>query len=119
LAWDSTCIWAINTSGTIKQFTTEEEPPNEPPNPPTITGKTNGQTGVTYDYNFVSTDPEGNFISFFVNWGDDTTSGWTEFVFSGTIVTLPHTWNVEGTYTIQAKLKHKISVFCIKSEYRF
>ncbi len=93
------------TRGPVWHFTTEEEPPNEPPNPPTITGETNGQTGVTYDYNFISTDPEGNFISYFVNWGDNTTSDWTEFVFSGTTVTLPHTWNADGTYTIQAKAK--------------
>jgi C1A family cysteine protease/outer membrane lipoprotein-sorting protein len=93
------------TRGPVWHFTTEVDPPNEPPDPPTITGKSNGKIGITYDYNFVSTDPEGNFISYFVNWGDDTTSGWTEFVFSGTIVTLPHTWNVDETYTIQAKAK--------------
>ncbi len=93
------------TRGPVWHFTTKELPPNKPPNPPNITGELNGQIGGTYDYNFVSTDPEGNFISYFVNWGDDTTSGWTEFVFSGTKVTLPHTWNVDRTYTIQAKAK--------------
>jgi len=91
------------TRGPVWHFTTEE-PPNEPPNPPTIAGPKNGKTGETYDYNFVSTDPEGNFISYFVDWDDGTTSE-TEFVFSETIVTLPHTWNVEETYTIQAKAK--------------
>jgi len=93
------------TRGPIWHFTTKEPPPNEPPNPPTITGEANGQTGETYDYNFISTDPEGGFISYYVDWGDGTTSDWTEFVFSGTIVTLSQNWDVDGTYTIQAKAK--------------
>lgn len=93
--------------GPVWHFTTKELPPNEPPSPPTITGNTNGQAENTYDYNLVSTDPEGNLISYCVNWGDDTTSNWTEFVFSGTIVKLPHTWKADGTYTIQAKAKDK------------
>jgi C1A family cysteine protease len=93
------------THGSVWHFTVKEANLNEPPNPPTITGKINGKIGETYDYNFISTDPEGNFITFFVNWGDGTTSDWTDFVFSGTTVTLSKTWDVEGAYNIQAKAK--------------
>jgi len=93
------------TRGPIWHFTTEEEPPNEAPNPPTITGNANGKPGFTYEYSFVSTDPEGNYISYFVDWGDGSTSGWTEFVFSDTPQRLSHTWIEDGTYIIKAKAK--------------
>jgi len=91
--------------GPVWSFTTEEEPPNVPPDPPTITGEINGPAGVEQDYGFVSEDPEGNFVSYYVEWGDGTNTDWTEFVFSGTTVTLSHNWEAEGVYTIRAKAK--------------
>jgi len=80
-------------------------PGNNPPNAPTITGETNGKAGTEYEYTFISTDPDGDNVSFFVDWGDDTTSGWTEYVPSGTTVILNHTWTEQGTYTVKAKAR--------------
>jgi len=79
--------------------------PNSPPEAPLIDGLTEGEAGVEYDYTFVADDPEEDDISYYVEWGDDTTSGWTEFVASGTEITLSHTWEEQGTYLIQAKAK--------------
>lgn len=59
--------------------------------------------GIEYEYTLVATDPDGDDICYFVDWGDNTTSGWTEYVASG--VTLKHTWSEKGTYTITAKAK--------------
>jgi hypothetical protein len=95
----------VVTRGPVWHFTTMDAQPNEPPSPPTITGRINGLVGETYDYDFVSTDPEDSFVSYYVDWGDDTTSGWTELVFSGTIVTISKTWEMEGICTIKAKAK--------------
>lgn len=78
---------------------------NTPPAPPTIDGQTSGKAGVEYEYTFLTDDPEDDNVSFYVEWGDGTNSGWTEFVASETEVTLPHIWEEQDTYTIRAKAK--------------
>lgn len=76
-----------------------------PPDKPAITGHINGKTGTEYEYTFKASDPDGDDICYFVDWGDDTTTGWTEFAASGTQVSLNHTWTEKGTYNISAKAK--------------
>ena len=78
---------------------------NLPPNKPTITGQSSGKPGVTYTYTAVTTDPENMTISYFFEWGDNTSSGWTPFVTSGTAVNATHTWSTKGSYTITVKAK--------------
>jgi outer membrane protein assembly factor BamB len=76
---------------------------NQPPAQPIITGETNGKKGTEYTYTAVSSDPDNDNISYFFDWGDGTSSGWTEFTPSVTIVNRTHTWNRTGIYTIQVK----------------
>jgi len=76
-----------------------------PPDIPDIDGPANGKAGTEYDYNFTAIDPEEDNVSYFVDWGDDTTTEWTDFVASGTEITLTHTWAEKDTYTIKAKAK--------------
>ena len=78
--------------------------PNEPPDAPIINGQTSGKTGVEYEYTFNTTDPEGDPIMYLIDWGDNNTE-WTEYSDSGEEITLKHTWNEEGEYTIKAKAK--------------
>ncbi len=78
---------------------------NTAPNEPTIEGTTEGETGTTYEYTIVGTDPDGFDVSYFVDWGDGTDSGWTEFVDSGTEITLTHTWAEDGDYVVKCKVK--------------
>jgi len=78
-------------------------PINNPPSKPTI----NGPTGVppgTYEYIFKATDPDGDDVSYTIEWGDSTSEE-TEYYKSGEEVTMGHTWAEKGTYTIQAKAK--------------
>ncbi len=58
---------------------------------------------IEYTYTFKASDPNGDNVSYFVDWGDDTSTGWTEYVPSGTMVSLNHTWSKRGKYTIRAK----------------
>jgi hypothetical protein len=74
------------------------------PNKPIITGPTSGNTGNEYDYTLNATDPDGDHVMYFVDWGDNTTE-WTEYGDSGEEITLKHTWIEEGDYTIKAKAK--------------
>jgi len=63
---------------------------NQPPNPPMIMGQIEIQVGVNYQFSFTSTDPEGDNISFYIEWGDGTSDGWTDYSPSGTDRTFVH-----------------------------
>lgn len=78
---------------------------NTQPNKPTIEGPVEGEIRTEYEYKFTGIDPDGFDISYFVEWGDGTDSGWTDYVASGTEVALKHTWDEEGTFVIRCKVK--------------
>ena len=44
---------------------------NQPPTPPIIKGPRKGKTGIEYKWTFVSTDPEGDNITYYIDWGDE------------------------------------------------
>jgi hypothetical protein len=75
------------------------------PNAPTITGPASGDAKTAYDYTATTTDPEGDQVSYFFDWGDGTNSGWLGPFASGTGTTQSHTWSAKGNYTIKAKAK--------------
>jgi hypothetical protein len=64
-----------------------------------------GRPGVEYDITFYTRDPEGDDISFIVDWGDGTITGWTNYFESESMVILRHTWEAIGDYIIRAKAK--------------
>ena len=76
---------------------------NEPPTAPLIDGPTTGIMGEPLTYNFTSTDPDGDDIYYLVRWdwscGGDQTS---EYVPSGEPVSMTHTYNNKGTYSLRA-----------------
>jgi CubicO group peptidase (beta-lactamase class C family) len=78
---------------------------NLPPDIPMIIGPTSGKPRKSYDYVFDTTDPDEQNVSFYVDWGDDSITNWTEFVTSGTSITLTHKWKKQGTYIIKARAK--------------
>jgi len=78
---------------------------NDPPTAPTITGPTEGKVNIEYDFSFKATDPDRNPVSFFIEWGDGETTGWTMDYNTGEKVTYSHTWSEKGNYTIKAKAK--------------
>ena len=71
---------------------------NEPPTAPTIDGPTSGKAGEPLTYTFTSTDPEGDDISYLVEWGCGESEN-SDFVPSGEPVSISHTY-VKGTYII-------------------
>jgi len=78
---------------------------NQPPAVPTIDGSASGIVGQTYEYTFITTDPNGDYISYYINWGDSTNSGWIGPNQSSEQIIVSHTWTTRGTYTIKAKAK--------------
>ena len=78
---------------------------NDPPGAPTIDGPASGKAGTSYDYDFTATDPEGEDVYYYVDWGDGTFDDWFGPFASGTAGTASHTWEEQGDYTITAKAK--------------
>ena len=73
---------------------------NNPPDAPTIDGPTNGGKGIEYDYIFHATEPNGDDVFYYIDWGDKTYSGWIGPYANCTNVTVSHTWDKRGTYRI-------------------
>jgi hypothetical protein len=78
---------------------------NDPPAEPTINGPPSGNIGDLYEYIFQTTDPDGNQVYYYVDWGDGDTIEWDGPHDSGEGVTFSHSWSNESTYTIRAQAK--------------
>jgi outer membrane protein assembly factor BamB len=78
---------------------------NIAPSTPNITGETNGSVREEYKYSFSSVDPDNNPVSFYIEWGDDSTSEWSRDYASCETASIKHTWNKKGTYIIKVKAK--------------
>lgn len=44
-------------------------------------------------------------VSYFVDWGDGTTSGWTDLIDPGEVIKISNTWDERDSYTIKAKAR--------------
>lgn len=76
---------------------------NNPPDIPTITGPQTGNIGTAYDYTFVTTDPDGDGVLYYIEWGDGNTENWIGPSPSNQDVIISHTYYAEDTFTIRAK----------------
>jgi len=75
------------------------------PNKPIINGPVTGKPGVSYPYSFNSTDPVGNDVYYFIDWGDNKYEDWFGPFSSGVEVVKTHVFEYPGTYNIYAKAK--------------
>ncbi len=78
---------------------------NEPPNEPSIDGPKEGKTATYYDFTFVSADPEGVPIWYFIEWREGQDTGWIGPYPSGKQIMLQYEWMETGKYTIKCKAK--------------
>jgi len=78
---------------------------NTPPNRPVFTGPTTGKPNEQYEYTITTTDSDGDTLSYLVDWGDGSSSGWVGPYPSGSQVKLSHSWGTLGTYQIRGKAK--------------
>jgi hypothetical protein len=92
---------------------------NTPPLPPTITGPHQGAPGNSYRFDFQTTDPQEQNIWYFVDWGDNTTSGWLGPYVSGFPIHLMHSWAEKGNCTIKAKAKDTFDAESAWSTFNF
>jgi hypothetical protein len=88
---------------------------NNAPSAPSIFGEIQGKPGKLYSYNVFSSDENEDDISYFIDWGDGTDSGWVGPFQSDRIMVFNHTWNVKDTFIIRAKAK---DIYNAESEWR-
>jgi agmatine/peptidylarginine deiminase len=78
---------------------------NDNPGSPSITGQVDGKTGIPYTYTFTSSEPDGEDVSYYIEWGDGTITDWTDFQSPDTAYSEDHTWDTHETFEIRAKAK--------------
>lgn len=78
---------------------------SDKPNIPTIPdGPDYGGVGIPYEYNTMSTDPNGGYIKYCYDWGDGSNK-WTDWYSSGQTASLKHSWEKPGVYEIRTKAR--------------
>jgi hypothetical protein len=78
---------------------------NQPPRNPEIMGPAQGKVGITYLFTVVATDPEKQNVSYYIEWGDGTHTGWTPYYQSGQTVCYSHRWYKINDYPVRCKAK--------------
>jgi len=84
-----------------------------PPDAPVITGPISGKVGVSYEYTIRTFDSDGDFIYYYIDWGDGNVEEWIgpygcpipPFSQGYYKINLDHIYNEKGTFTIRVKAK--------------
>jgi hypothetical protein len=78
---------------------------NTPPTTPDApTGPSTGGIGIEYIFTTRATDAQNNDVYYMVSWGDSI-SDWLGPYASGDVVSLKHTWDFVGDYSVTVKAK--------------
>jgi len=72
---------------------------NIPPTQPQVTGPTRGIPRVSYSFQMMATDEEGQEICFVIDWGDGSSTT-TPFFPAGAVITTSHLWDESGEYNV-------------------
>lgn len=75
------------------------------PGTPSLDGPASGNVGIEYTYTCMTTDPEGDMVSYCIDWGDDSEIQWFGPFTSGESLAISHVWEKTGTYLIRVKAK--------------
>ena len=78
---------------------------SNPPAAPVLTGPESGTIDEMYTFNAVTTEPDGENVYYFFDWGDGSNSGWLGPYASGQQAAAQKSWSAAGNYTVRAKAK--------------
>lgn len=85
---------------------------NRPPYTPyTPSGPSWSVIGISYEFNSLAIDLDGNDVAIRFDWGNGDTSEWSSFAPSGQIIFMNHSWRDSGFYYIKARQKTKGKFF--------
>ena len=77
----------------------------KPPGAPSIDGPSRGKKGEPLSFTFNAVDPDGSDVYYFIKWGDGSEEAWNGPHPSGEDFEIAHTYQIEETFTIEAKAK--------------
>jgi len=77
-------------------------PPDTPSQP---FGSTSGNHGLSFTFSSSTTDPDGDDVYYWFDWGDNTNSGWVGPYSSGSTGSASHIWDSPGDFTVKTKAK--------------
>jgi hypothetical protein len=104
----SICVVVLLVLGSLSNvvgYQTVKSLENHAPNAPDIIGPEELKVGISYLFTFVTTDPDGDNVSYTIDWGDGTVILWIGPYKSGQEIHFAHTWTQKGTVYIKAKAK--------------
>ena len=108
-AWEYHNSWKVLTVGGFpemdfgfKTFGLDTNIPNKPLQP---SGSNSGKINVEYKYTTSTTEPDGDKLFYFFDWGDSTDSGWVGPYNSNDVAEANHKWIKKGSYEIKVKAK--------------
>ena len=89
---------------------------DDAPEKPVIDGPTKSRRETMCTYTIIAVDPDGDNVSYFIDWGDGSNSGWVGPYQSGEAITVSHSWMMNGVYQIQVKAKDVYEVESLWSD---
>jgi subtilisin family serine protease len=92
-------------TGRINAYKSLMELNKQPEIPDTPQGDTSGKIRREYTFTSSSTDPDGNELWYFWDWGDGNYSDWLGPYDSGVICEASYTWQQEANFSIRVKVK--------------
>lgn len=98
-----TVVLTVTDSGgnqTNATATCSVEERQHPPTRPSVMGDVEGSVGEVMGFGFTSTDANGDNITYYVDWGDSTTSQ-SLLLSSGEQYIVSHTYNAENMYVLK------------------
>jgi hypothetical protein len=76
-----------------------------PPLKPTIEGPVNGKINKGQEYIYMSSDPDGQDLYYYIDWDDCSIEEWIGPYKSGEEVIISHIWEYKDNYAIKAKVR--------------
>lgn len=90
----------IQGIATTKKIVTMD---NHPPDAPKIKGPEFVKAGIEYKWMFEAIDPDGDNVSYEIDWGDGIREKWIGWYASGEKITRNHTYSKYAKVTIRAR----------------
>ena len=106
-AQDEHGLWSNWSSEKVFNIILAPSPPNQPDMP---IGPDLAYVGQSLPFKFKTIDQNGDDVSFLIDWGDNLFET-TDFVESGSLLEIHHTYSTDGYFAIKAKARDNHSVY--------
>ncbi len=78
---------------------------SKPPEKPVIRGPSHGRVGRNYGFKVYSVDPDGDNMYYYVDWGDNTNTGWIGPYDANATIEVSHSWAKMGRYVVKVRAR--------------